>query len=47
MTAENKEAGAWGGLAIAGYGKTNAGEDVTSEVADLTVVQITLTVLVH
>jgi len=36
MTAETQSAGAWGGLAIAGYGITNAGEDVTSEVADLT-----------
>ena len=36
MTAETETAGAWGGLAIAGYGITNAGVDVTSEVADLT-----------
>ena len=36
MTAETQSAGAWGGLAIAGYGITNAGVDVTSEVGDLT-----------
>ena len=36
MTAETKSPGAWGGLAIAGYGVTNAGVDVTSEVGDLT-----------
>lgn len=36
MTAETKSPGAWGGLAIAGYGITNAGVDVTSEVGDLT-----------
>ena len=36
MTAETQSPGAWGGLAIAGYGVTNAGEDVTSEVGDLT-----------
>lgn len=36
MTADTKSPGAWGGLAIAGYGVTNAGVDVTSEVGDLT-----------
>jgi len=36
MTSETQSAGAWGGLAIAGYGITNAGVDVTSEVGDLT-----------
>ena len=36
MTADTKSPGAWGGLAIAGYGVTNAGIDVTSEVGDLT-----------
>jgi hypothetical protein len=36
MTSETQEAGSWGGLAIAGYGITNAGTNVTSEVGDLT-----------
>ena len=36
MTAETQSPGSWGGLAIAGYGITNAGVDVTSEVGDLT-----------
>ncbi|MGC6437654.1 MAG: hypothetical protein ACON4B_01600 [Flavobacteriaceae bacterium] len=36
MTAETQLPGSWGGLAIAGYGITNAGIDVTSEVGDLT-----------
>ena len=32
MTAERKEAGAWGGLHICGYAHTNSGESTTSEI---------------
>lgn len=32
MTAENKAAGAWGGLHICGYAHTNSGESTTSEI---------------